>query len=55
MQAFGEPSTINPFDRFGDHLRLALKAPASYQLLIWLESGPGSALPTVCSTPEMAM
>src|SRR5215218_6811448 len=45
MQAFGSPSTINPFDRFGDHLRLALKAPASYQLLTWLESGPGGALP----------
>jgi voltage-gated potassium channel len=46
MQAFGNPSTVNPFDRFGDHLRLALKAPASYQLLTWLESGPGGELPT---------
>jgi voltage-gated potassium channel len=46
MQAFGNPSTVNPFDRFGDHLRLALKAPASYQLLTWLESGPGGKLPT---------
>ena len=36
---------VNPFDRFGDHLRLALRAPASYQLLTWLESGPGAALP----------
>ena len=35
----------NPFDRFGDHLRLALRAPASYQLLTWLESGPGAPLP----------
>ena len=40
-----QPGTVNPFDRFGDHLRLALKAPASYQLLTWLESGPGAALP----------
>jgi Trk K+ transport system NAD-binding subunit len=46
MQAFGSPSMVNPFDRFGDHLRLALKAPASYQLLTWLESGPGGELPT---------
>jgi voltage-gated potassium channel len=46
MQLFGSPSTVNPFDRFGDHLRLALKAPASYQLLTWLESGPGAELPT---------
>ncbi len=45
MQAFGSPSMVNPFDRFGDHLRLALKAPASYQLLTWLESGPGGELP----------
>ena len=42
MQAFGSPSLVNPFDRFGDHLRLALRAPASYQLLTWLESGPGA-------------
>ena len=45
MEAFGTPTIINPFDRFGDHLRLALKAPASYQLLTWLESGPGAQLP----------
>src|SRR5687768_4857594 len=45
MQAFGSPATVNPFDRFGDHLRLALRAPAAYQLLTWLESGPGAALP----------
>src|SRR3954454_17471362 len=46
MQAFGNPSTVNPFDRFGDHLRLALRAPASYQLMTWLESGPGAELPS---------
>jgi Trk K+ transport system NAD-binding subunit len=45
MAAFGSPGVINPFDRFGDHLRLALKAPAAYQLMTWLESGPGAALP----------
>ena len=45
MQVFGSPTVINPFDRFGDHLRLALRAPASYQLLTWLESGPGEPLP----------
>ena len=52
MQAFGNPSTVNPFDRFGDHLRLALRAPASYQLLTWLESGPGAALPERGSPPR---
>lgn len=30
MRAFGNPSVINPFDAFGDQLRLALRAPASY-------------------------
>jgi Trk K+ transport system NAD-binding subunit len=45
MCAFGNPSVINPFDTFGDHLRLALRAPASFQLLTWLESGPGAPLP----------
>jgi voltage-gated potassium channel len=45
MRAFGSPNVVNPFDRFGDLLRLALRAPASYQLLTWLESGPGTPLP----------
>src|SRR5215207_322128 len=52
MQAFGSPSMVNPFDRFGDHLRLALRAPASYQLLTWLESGPGGALTPRGSPPR---
>jgi voltage-gated potassium channel len=52
MQAFGSPSTVNPFDRFGDHLRLALRSPASYQLMTWLESGPGAALPERGSPPR---
>jgi voltage-gated potassium channel len=45
MHAFGTPTVVNPFDRFGEHLRLALNAPASYQLLTWLEAGPGAELP----------
>ncbi len=45
MRAFGSPTVINPFDRFGDRLRLALRAPSSYQLTTWLESGPGAELP----------
>ena len=51
MSAFGSPTVINPFDRFGDHLRLALRAPASYQLMSWLESGPGAALPPRQAAP----
>ncbi|WP_328473652.1 NAD-binding protein [Actinoplanes sp. NBC_00393] len=45
MAAFGSPTVVNAFDRYGDHLRLALRAPASYQLMVWLESGPGAELP----------
>ncbi|HEY0239230.1 MAG TPA: NAD-binding protein [Friedmanniella sp.] len=45
MHAFGTPTVVNPFDRFGEHLRLALNAPSSYQLLTWLEAGPGGLLP----------
>ena len=45
MRAFGEPTVINPFDRFGDRLRLALNHPAAYQLTSWLEAGPGAELP----------
>ncbi|MEV8503427.1 NAD-binding protein [Actinoplanes sp. NPDC051475] len=45
MRAFGSPTVVNPFDRFGDHLGLALRSPASYRLMSWLESGPGADLP----------
>lgn len=45
MRAFGTPSVVNPFDRFGDHLQLALNSPSSYQLMTWLEAGPGASLP----------
>ena len=51
MRAFGSPAVVNPFDRFGDHLRLALRAPASYQLMTWLESGPGAGLPAAGRAP----
>jgi len=51
MHAFGTPTVVNPFDRFGEHLRLALSAPASYQLLTWLEAGPGAELPARGSPP----
>lgn len=45
MRAFGTPAVINPFDRFGEHLALGIRAPACYQLTSWLESGPGARLP----------
>jgi voltage-gated potassium channel len=52
ISSFGSPSVINPFDRFGDHLRLALRSPAAYQLMTWLESGPGAELPPRAAAPE---
>lgn len=51
MCAFGSPTVVDPFDRFGDHLRIALRAPATYQLMMWLESGPGAPLPPRGSPP----
>ncbi|HEU0102492.1 MAG TPA: potassium channel family protein [Mycobacteriales bacterium] len=53
MRAFGTPSVVNPFDRFGDHLGLALRAPASFQLLSWLEAGPDAALPPRGAAPRV--
>ncbi|MFP5347435.1 MAG: NAD-binding protein [Actinomycetes bacterium] len=38
MAQFGDPVVINPFDRFGDRLALALRAPSAYQLVTWLTS-----------------
>ncbi|MFT4102927.1 MAG: NAD-binding protein [Burkholderiaceae bacterium] len=51
MRTFGTPTVINPFDRFGDHLQLALHAPSCYRLLTWLEAGPGAKLPELGSPP----
>ncbi len=51
MHAFGSPTVINPFDRFGDHLRLALRSPDAFQLMSWLENGPGAQLPPRADAP----
>jgi len=45
MQSFADCDVINGLDRFGDHLRIRLRAPAAYQLMVWLTSAPGTALP----------
>jgi voltage-gated potassium channel len=45
MRAFGDPVVINPFDSFGDHLRMVLLAPASDQLMEWLTALPGERCP----------
>ena len=51
MHAFGTPTVIDPFDRFGDHLRIALRLPATYQLMTWLESGLEADLPRRGASP----
>jgi Trk K+ transport system NAD-binding subunit len=45
MEAFGEPTVIDPFDRFGDHFAVSLHAPATEQLANWLTRAPGAPLP----------
>jgi Trk K+ transport system NAD-binding subunit len=45
MRAFNVQEVVNPLDRFGDHLRILLRSPAAYQLMIWLTSAPGTELP----------
>jgi Trk K+ transport system NAD-binding subunit len=45
MRSFDAYEVVNPLDRFGDHLRILLRSPASYQLMVWLTSAPGTSLP----------
>ena len=45
MELFGAWEVVNPLDRFGDHLRILLRSPSAYQLMVWLTSAPGSPLP----------
>jgi Trk K+ transport system NAD-binding subunit len=52
MQAFGTPIVVNPFDRFGEHVLLGLGAPSSFQLMTWLEGGPGADLPDIGRRPR---
>ena len=42
MASFGTRHIINPFDKFGRYLALALGAPAAYHLLEWLTGVPGT-------------
>jgi len=45
MSAVASPTIIDPFDRFGDHFRVALRAPATEQLSHWLVDEVGAPLP----------
>ncbi len=51
MRAFGSPTVVNPFDRYGDHLRLALHAPSTYLLNSWLVRGEGAEMPELGRPP----
>jgi len=42
MDSFGAWHIINPFEKFGRYLALALHAPAAYHLLEWLTGVPGT-------------
>jgi Trk K+ transport system NAD-binding subunit len=44
MASFGTRHIINPFEKFSQHLALALRNPAAWQLLIWLTGLPGTTV-----------
>jgi len=45
MADFSPTAVINPYDRFGAYLTLALQRPVTFQLVTWLMSEPGEPLP----------
>ena len=45
MDDFAPTAVINPYDRYGAYLTLALLKPVTYQLVTWLISEPGTPLP----------
>ena len=45
LEAIGTHSIVNPFDRFGDYLALAMRAPATFRLMEWMSGLPNSELP----------
>jgi voltage-gated potassium channel len=52
MASFGTDHIINPFQRFGEHLWLALHAPAVYRLISRLTGLPGTTLDADTSPPH---
>jgi len=52
ISAFGSPLIIDPFNLYGDELLVALRAPRTHQLINWLTSNPGDALPDVMRLPR---
>jgi len=52
MRAAHVTHVVNPFDRFGDYLALALRAPSTLRLLEWLTGAPGTELPAHREPPS---
>ncbi|WP_374260793.1 TrkA family potassium uptake protein [Zoogloea sp.] len=44
MASFGTRHIINPFEKFGEYMALALHSPAAYHLLRWLTGLPGTTV-----------
>lgn len=45
LNDFAPHAVINPYDRYGQYLVLAMRRPVTYQLATWLLSEPGDPLP----------
>jgi voltage-gated potassium channel len=52
MMSFGTNHIINPFEKFGEYLALALDEPGCYQLLEWLTGIPGTTLRAETAPPR---
>ncbi len=52
MRLFGKPTVIDPFDRFGDYLRVGIRSPASFRLIEWMTGPPGTPLPPLRDVPR---
>ena len=52
MTSFGVRQVINPFEKFADYLRLAMREPECHRLLDWLLALPGTRLRTERGPPR---
>ena len=52
MASFRTDHIINPFEKFGEYLALALDEPGNYQLLEWLTGIPGTTLRAETTPPR---
>lgn len=52
MASFDTQHIIDPFERFSEHLSLALNQPSAYQLLVWLTGMSGKATPRPRTPPR---